>query len=62
MSELSPDTESTELHSSITPTLSASDETDSKNDSDIESWADKENVKSHQVRKIEYLFTKTLSE
>ena len=62
MSELSPDTESTELQSSLTPTLSGSDEIETKNDSEIESWTDVESVESPQVSKIKYLLTPTLSE
>ena len=52
MSELGPDTESTELRSSSTPTLSGSDEIETKDDSAIESWTDVESVGTPQVSKI----------
>ena len=52
MSELSPDTESTELHSSLTPTQSGSDEIETKDDSAIESWTDVESVETPHVSEI----------
>ena len=62
MSELGPDTESTEIRSSLTPTLPGSDEIETKDDSAIESWTDVESVETPQVSKIAYLLTSTLSE
>ena len=62
MSELGPDTESTELRSSSTPTLSGSDEIGTKDDSAIESWTDVEIEETPQVSKIQNLLTPTMSE
>ena len=52
MSDLSPDTASTELQPSLTPTLSGSDGIEMKDDSAIESWTDVESVEIPPVSKI----------